>query len=296
MCTKKTSRPRPMNSVRWRKRNLTIVIAVVLSLFGSWTLLAYSGALDPLFRHKGRNAEPVAVQSFNSNSPSKEYIYAGGRLVATEEPATSTLSAPVHLRATATTGTTIHISWDAVAGAVRYELQRSSNYLGTDNGFVPVNSNLGQTATDDSVGPNAAFLYRVRAYDAPYPGGNPSPPSNIDLATAIAFSEDPVQPLMLIRDFHIVSLRDAVNYVRATAGAGPFNGWTDPTTLAQLPIKKEHLQELREKLDDARNALGLPPPSYTDPTITRYITRVQAAHVQELRRLVKGYLTAIDNP
>src|SRR6185295_19885052 len=84
MSRKKTNNPRLM-STRWRKRNVMIVIAVVLSLFASWTLLAYSGALDPLLKHKGGNAAPVEVQSFNSNSPSKEYVYAGSKLIATEE-------------------------------------------------------------------------------------------------------------------------------------------------------------------------------------------------------------------
>lgn len=52
MSRKKTNKPLPMNSVRWRKRNVAIVSAVVLSLFASWTLLAYSGALDSLLKQK----------------------------------------------------------------------------------------------------------------------------------------------------------------------------------------------------------------------------------------------------
>src|SRR6185295_18216837 len=67
-------------------RHIVIAAVVALSLFASWTLLAYLGALDPLLRHKGGNAAPVAVQSFNSNSPSKEYVYAGSKLIATVEP------------------------------------------------------------------------------------------------------------------------------------------------------------------------------------------------------------------
>jgi len=86
MRNKKINRPRSINSGRWRNRKVGIVIAVVLSLFASWTLLVYSGAVDPLFKQKGKQSGTMSVQSFNSNSPSKEYIYAGGRLVATEEP------------------------------------------------------------------------------------------------------------------------------------------------------------------------------------------------------------------
>ena len=86
MSRKKTNMPRPVNSGRWRKRNVMIVIAVGLSLFASWTLLAYSGALDSVLRQKKKAGGEVSIQNFNSNSPSKEYVYAGGRLIATEEP------------------------------------------------------------------------------------------------------------------------------------------------------------------------------------------------------------------
>ena len=70
-----------------RRSQIIIAFIVVVSLSAAWTMLASSGALDSAFRHKGNQDQPVAIASFNSNSPSKEYIYAGGRLVATEEPA-----------------------------------------------------------------------------------------------------------------------------------------------------------------------------------------------------------------
>ena len=273
------------------RRRLQVVMAVgiVLSLFAAWTMLAYSGGLDSVFRQKGKKGGRVSTASFNSNIPSKEYIYAGGRLVATDEPTASTLGAPGNMRATTTSSTQIQINWDLVAGATRYELQRSSNYGGAnDHGFVPVASTITGNSYPDTISTNAAYVYRVRALDA---GGNASQFSNIDLATAIAFAEDPVQSGMTIKDFHILRLRDAVNYVRTAAGIGMFGSWTDPFALTQVVIKKEHVQELRDKLEDARNALGLPPATYTDQTITRYVTPVAASHIQELRRLVKGYRT-----
>src|SRR5215510_4674589 len=65
------------------------VAGVAVGLVAGWTMLAYSGALDSVFRQKGKKGGTVSTASFNANSPSKEYIYAGGRLVATEEPTTS---------------------------------------------------------------------------------------------------------------------------------------------------------------------------------------------------------------
>jgi hypothetical protein len=72
-----------------RKAQIAVAVTVVVSLFVAWTMLAYSGALDSVFRQKGDKKGAVSIASFNSNSPSKEYIYAGGRLVATEEPSSS---------------------------------------------------------------------------------------------------------------------------------------------------------------------------------------------------------------
>jgi hypothetical protein len=55
-------------------------------------MLASSGALDPILRQEENKGSKVAVQSFNSNAPSKEYIYAGGRLLAIEEPCSYSIS------------------------------------------------------------------------------------------------------------------------------------------------------------------------------------------------------------
>ncbi len=295
MMSRRTSGHSHQDSTTRRKAQVTIVVVVVLSLFAAWTMLASSGALDSVFRQKGDKKGAVSIANLNSNSPSKEYIYAGGRLVATEEPTGTTLAAPSNLRATTSSSTQMHIAWNLVTGAVRYELQRSSNYGDPNNGFN-LSFNVTGTSYDDTVGTNAAYIYRVRAFDAPS-GGNSSLFSSIDLATAIAFLEDPVQSPMTVRDFHILRLRDAINYVRTAAGIGTFNGWTDPSTLTQVTIKKEHIDELRVKLvEAAQTQLGLPLPTYTDSTIIRYSTPVAAAHVQQLRKLVKGYRTAIDNP
>jgi len=75
----------------WERRRSQVIIAIVtgLSFVGLWTMLAYSGALDSMFRQMGKRGGTVSPESFNSNSPSKEYIYAGGKLVATEEPTAS---------------------------------------------------------------------------------------------------------------------------------------------------------------------------------------------------------------
>lgn len=85
---KRKVRQQKSPSVERPKRGAKIVIAtaILVSLFAAWTMLTYSGARDPVFKQKGDKNGLVSTASFNSSSPSKEYIYAGGRLIATEEP------------------------------------------------------------------------------------------------------------------------------------------------------------------------------------------------------------------
>src|SRR5580765_5480518 len=95
MMSRRTSRQSHRGSTTRRKAQITIVVVVVVSLFAAWTILASSGELDSVFRQNG-DKKAVSIANLNSNSPSKEYIYAGGRLLATEEPsaACSLTSAP----------------------------------------------------------------------------------------------------------------------------------------------------------------------------------------------------------
>jgi hypothetical protein len=109
-------REREAAEIARRRPRVLIAVAVVLSLLAAWTLLAYSGALDSALRQKEKKGKSVSTESFNSNSPSKEYIYAGGRLVATEEPTGgggcgSGPGMPGHLDATATSETNVALTW-----------------------------------------------------------------------------------------------------------------------------------------------------------------------------------------
>lgn len=85
--SRRTSRHSRQGFATRRKGQITIVVVVVVSLFSAWTLLVSAGAFNSAFRQKEKGNEAVSLTSLQSNSPSKEYIYAGGRLVATEEAA-----------------------------------------------------------------------------------------------------------------------------------------------------------------------------------------------------------------
>src|SRR5215217_5615246 len=88
-------------------------------------------------------------------SPSKEYIYAGGRLIATEEP--NPMVAPTNLIADTFSGSQINLTWTAAPGAHHYQVERAPNLGGT---FTVVNANVATTSYQDTTVTSVnAYLY-----------------------------------------------------------------------------------------------------------------------------------------
>lgn len=195
--------------------------------------------------------------------------------------ADAALPAPANLVATAASSAQVGVTWDAVAGANHYELQRSSN-----NGpFALVASPTGPSYTDTGVGPGiVTYLYRVQAVTS---GGAKSGYSNVDLATTIVFVDDPlIVGSTVVKTAHITQLRDAVNALRAAAGLTAFNGWTDNPLTAGTLIKAVHIQQLRDQVTPARSALGFVDPPFTDSPLAAGVN-VKAIHVNEVRSRVR---------
>jgi hypothetical protein len=218
------------------------------------------------------------------NNPSKEYIYAGGSLIATEEPLA--LVAPANMVATTLSNLVspqVSISWSATTGADHYQVEKTNSIL---TPYTTVNSNVvGTTFTDNSVTSVTAYLYRVRAVDSV---GNLSPPSNVDLATAISFTDDSlVIDSTVVKAAHINELRLTVDAVRATANMGSAN-WGGSITQFVTTIQAIHIQDLRTNLDQARSLLGLAPCSYTDTSLEALrAVRMKKEHIDQLRQCVK---------
>lgn len=180
----------------------------------------------------------------------------------------SAVAAPTGLVATATSASQVSIDWNDVPGVNHYQLLRSSG----GGAFAVIASPSGSAATDSNVTADTTYLYRVRAID----DGQPSPLSNMDLATTIVFSTDTI-----VRALHITQLRAAVNAVRTAAELDALAA--DGTIAAGQPVRASHLTALRIGLNEARTALGLSAISYTDPTITAGATHIKATHVTQLR-------------
>lgn len=270
------------------RRKMFILAGTIISLIlTSGALAQWAGIISVTNKSNGGLTPP----SLNPAEPKTEYIYANGKLIATEEPVTATPAAPASLRATTTSSSNIHIAWSASSGATKYELQRSTNI---NSGFQPVHSNISPSTPfyDDPVNPNAAYIYRVRAFIE----SNPSPYSEMDIATAVAFTADETitQGFTTVKAIHITQLRQAIDAMRLAVGlaAAP---WVDsPLVAHQVEFKKVHIDQLRSNLNSAGGQLSFPAPTYTDPTITADSTVVKADHIRELRRLVKGYKTYLD--
>jgi hypothetical protein len=287
-----SSPAKPLKKIDGKKRMLMLTASLTVILMTSGVLAQWIGIFS-----FSRISQSVSPASLNRNMPAKEYLYAGGKLIATEEPIAANLAAPATLRSVSASGTQIQITWNAVPNATHYELQRTASYnqIGGDHGFQTIHSNATSPYIDTVPIPGNAYIYRVRALDV---NNQASPYSNLDMATAVIFTDDPITTgVTTVKEIHITQLRAAVEAVTFLAGqAGP--GWTDPPPLAQqVNIKKIHIEQLRSNLGNALMGLPFPaPPAYTDPTITATSTVVKAVHIRELRSLLKGYQTYINQP
>jgi hypothetical protein len=178
--------------------------------------------------------------------------------------------APSSLEATATSATSISITWNASAGATSYRLYRRS----AGGGFTQIATPVSASFTD-TVTANTAHLYRAVAVSAT----GVSSESNTELATAVVFADDPiVAGTTIIKRTHVTDLRTAADAVRALATLGVFS-FTDATLAL---IRRVHVTELRTAIDEARAALALPALTYTDPELA-VGGAVRAPHVTELR-------------
>jgi hypothetical protein len=163
-------------------------------------------------------------------------------------------------------GTAAAIAWNAVPGAVGYEVSRNDSYTIQTTAL---------NTTDATISAGSAYLYRVRATGS---GANPSAWSAHDLMTAVSFTDDPIAAFStVVKAVHVTQLRSAVNSVRALASLG-LAAFTNPS-LAGAPVRAVHINELRTALGAARATLGLPAISFAHPTLSI----VRAVDVGELR-------------
>src|SRR5438270_10029874 len=151
---------------RWARAAVMVPLALCLVAAAAaslrWEPVRHAVGLAPAM-------EPAAQATPTPLQLSKEYVYAGGRLVATEEP-TPTFAGlpPANLVATASTITppsaSVSVSWVAPAsGTVTSYIVERASLVGQ---FAPVGQPLSAPTTsssDSSAFESSAYLYRLNA-------------------------------------------------------------------------------------------------------------------------------------
>jgi hypothetical protein len=169
-------------------------------------------------------------------------------------------AAPTGVVATTTSSTTVNITWTPSSGAADYHVYRGSTLNGT---YTPICSSscspLGYSDATAITG--ASYLYKVRAVA----NNQESADSNLDLATIVAPRFSP--PTAITAD-DIVSLRAAVRDIRTLADLPPYTFTDGDDVLANHgAVKGIHVQELRDKLQEAWTALRNNLPTLTVPNL-----------------------------
>jgi hypothetical protein len=182
---------------------------------------------------------------------------------------------PVNLAATATSTTTVSITWSAVPGATNYEVARLVSG-GVSPVWTVVGIDSGTSQPDTDLVATKTYLYRVRAGD----GTTFSSQSSLDAVTMMI--DPPISVGALVMGADLTNLRSRVNSMRSTAGLS-LPSYPDPTA---APVLATHITELRTRLTQARTALGLTTPAFTDPALVAGIP-IKAVHFNELLDLTR---------
>ena len=184
---------------------------------------------------------------------------------------------PPVLTVTATSSSSVSLSWTAPFGATDYAIERSDSMSGP---FKNLDIVITNTFTDVTVTNQKAYVYRVRAIDTTT--GEVSDPSNMAVGTAISFEFSNLLG-QTIKARHIHDVRVAVNAVRRVAHL-PELALVPPDVTGQV-VSAFHVVDVRTSLGEALARLNIPNPPYTDPTLNTGAggTLVKAVHIQELQ-------------
>lgn len=287
MGDKKSRRTRGWRALQSPRRATVTVIVLALVCVLAGSMLAQVGLRNRSGEGSKSASSDVSVMSFSPGSPAKEYVYAGGKLVATEEPVSGGCTPPSSpgnsLSAAAQQQPTlvVRLDWAVCSGAHHYEVQRKAHIGDTWGNLSP--NPTSNSFVDNTASASTGYLYRIRAVDAA--SACPSDYSNTDLAIAVIFTDDPLQGhTTTIKALHITEVRQAVDAVRATASLSGATWTTNPLNPLS-PVRAIQFSELRLRLNDALPSLGiLPIPA--DSGIALGLD-ILATHLQAVREKVK---------
>lgn len=181
-------------------------------------------------------------------------------------------SAPVGLTTIAVSSSQINVSWNPVAGASSYQVDRQSVLNGP---FVQVGTPNANAFNDGGLQGSHAYIYRVRAVN----GSGTSANSAIHLSTTVVYSNNPLAAGVTVLATHLAEIRSAVDVVRAFAGSGSFV-YANSGAAGTL-IRATDITETRAALDAVLPTVGFATTAYTDTSLAG--VPIKAVHFEELR-------------
>jgi RHS repeat-associated protein len=230
------------------------------------------------------------IVEYRNGTLERENIYRGRQLLAISEPGTSAPTSPPTELAAATydPNAGIKLAWSA-NGATNFRIERRD----PGNGYHYVGVSSTTNFTDTTAPSGSAYLYKVCAADQN--GNCTSHFSNVTLATAYSFADDPIvttaqDPVNAtpVRAQHILQLREAINALRSLAVIGNAN-WTGPTPAPGGTIYATDVTQMRDRLNEALVALGIDNGSYSEALAgAPNGTLIRGIHITELRQRTLG--------
>jgi transcriptional regulator CtsR len=157
----------PKTTPKWKRRWALAVAAVLVFTCAGGGLAHWSNLWAADQKSGSEKEAQIAPASLTPSAPAKEYIFAGGKLVATEEPssAPSPPTAPSGLIATAAGSTQINLSWtDTSTNEDGFKIERKTGVGGTYAQIATVGVNV-TSYPNTGLSPSTTYYYRVRAYN-----------------------------------------------------------------------------------------------------------------------------------
>ncbi len=215
------------------------------------------------------------VSKLSSDAKRERPLTAAPPVVAFLDPAPFFINAPTSVTVTATSDTSVTLSWTSPGGAVdHYQVERSQSVLGP---FLFLANTASTTFNDTTVSIDHAYLYRVRAVGS---DASVSAPSNLAFGTATTFEFTNLSNQQ-IKAQHFYDVRTAINAVRLLANR-PAASWAR-SNLAGLTVEDDDVNELRDKLGEALADLQVSVPPYEDPTLIPQSTPIKGIHIEQLQ-------------
>lgn len=206
-----------------------------------WKAVSNAAWINTLSAGVGNGTLNMTVSQNTTVSPRTGTVTVGSVVFTIQQAG----AAPAAVVATATSPTSVSITWSFAATADHYEVWRVSS-----TGSSLVGTPGAKSFTDSTASADIAYLYKVRAVMA----DASMSPFVSDYANTRAFT-DPSLVGGVIRAVHVTELRTLVNALLQLAGQ-PAATFTDEA-LVGVHAKRIHITELRDAVAALRSSLGL---------------------------------------